>query len=677
MQIKKSFTGSAIFVRMFPGLFRTLLFIYFKVVYDMASVIKNICAIIKGLTVGESFYLTGLLTALAFNIDAQTSSVINTPFEIKGERGMYSKVYLKENGNNEAVISSLPVHYKKNNMWEEISTNIIPNKSGYQNENNVIRSYFPNNINDKSRITLIVNENDEIIIHAEKKQVLFNNSYELSVITGNSFEAIANVADNRIKYSNIYTNISDEFTVLNGKIKNDVILSTLPTLLNEVSSGYFGFRETLELPVGWKITTADNASNILTSSPLIITDAKGSLVLTIPEPVFFDSYGSQSDGANPVKGKYLIEHENDLWNITTMVPVQWLKDANTKYPVSIDPTVVLAGIDGGWQSPNNWVDNAGFVFIGVCCANLTHRGWILFNTSSIPTNSCITNVELQVNVGTVVANTPEVVFINDVTGTFGPYLAINPAAYTDFGNGFYNSFTINGTGTYGYYSLGASANTLLQTQLPLGKFEVALQFSNEPSTDYKIINGTSSNLRVTYSACTLPIELLSFDAKCEDGKVNLNWTTALQKNNDQFIIERTANGADYEFVGAIAGAGNSNEVLSYSFVDTKPLAGTTYYALKQNGSNGAREQPKLVAVGCSSTTDVTISPNPSAGTFVIKGATQDDDILITDILGQIIFQSKITGAEMEIDLGNNLSGIYFMQLALKSGVTSKKIVLNK
>lgn len=624
------------------------------------------------------FSLFIFLISLVFGSNAQTNPAINSHLEIKNERSMYSKVFLKGNGDHEAVLSSSPVHYKKNGVWEDINTTITSNKSGYQNESNVIQSYFP--INSSGKIKLVVNSNQAIFIHSEKKLVLLNNQTGLSTSTINSGNSAANVIGNTINYSNIYAGISDVFTILNGEIKNNVVLSAPPTLLNNVSSGYFGFREIVELPKGWKITTPEATIDSLTSSSLLIIDSTGNPVFTIPEPVFFDNYGLQSDGKNTVEGKYLVSQEDNRWSITTLVPVQWLKDVDTKYPLSIDPTVVIAGTTGGWQSPNNFVDNPAFVFIGVCCGNLTHRAWIKFNISTIPTTSCVTNVELQVNVTSVAGTSAELVFINNVTGAFGPYGAINAAAYTDFGNGFYNSFTINGTGLYGYYSLGASANTLLQSQIPGGWFQVALQFSNEPSTVYKIISGTTSNLRVTYTnppCAVLPIGLLSFDAKCDKGKVNLMWETATQKNNDYFTIERTKDGINYEIVGTVAGAGNSNQPLNYSFVDPKPLEGTSYYSLKQTDFNGHSENFELVAVSCDDVTEFAIRPNPSTGTFIINGVEQDGDIIITDVFGKIVFQAKIIGEKTEIDLGNQLNGIYFVQAISKNGLASKKIIVNK
>jgi hypothetical protein len=620
--------------------------------------------------------LSGILL-LAFNTNAQNKPSISASPEIKNERGMYSKVFLKENGDHEAVLSSSPVHYQKNGAWEEINTMITSNNGSYQNESNVIQSYFPGSVDNSGKIKLIINSTDEIFIHSEKKLVLLNDQTNLTVLGGNSNNSIATVINNTITYSNIYADISDEFTVMNGEIKNNVVLSAPPTQLNNVSSGYFGFQEIVELPKGWKITSDDKTNGSFTSSALSISDSKGNRVLSIPEPVFFNNYTLASDGTNAVEGKYLVKQENSCWTVTTLVPVEWLKDANTKYPLSLDPTVVIAGTTGGWQSPNNFVDNSGFVFVGVCCGNLTHRAWVKFNISSIPANSCITNVEFQTTGATEASTNPEVILLNDVTGAFGPYGAITPAAYTDFGNGNYTSFTATTLAVYGYYSLGAAANVLLQAQLPGGWFQVALQFQNEPSTDWKNFSATSSNLRVTYSACVLPVELISFDATCNTNNVNLTWATASETNNKFFTLERSTDGTNYETIGTLAGAGNSSQTHNYSFVDEEPLKGTSYYRLKQTDFDGNYKYVKVIPVSCNNVAEFTIYPNPGTGIFTIEGAEQNSDIIITDVLGQVIFQTKAISKKTVTDLSNHPNGIYFIRVISKNGPVSKKIIINK
>lgn len=616
-------------------------------------------------------------SAIYIFICAILSSYVHAQ-ELPGERTMYSSVFLKENGQKEAVICSAPVHYNNNGTWEDINTAFASNAQGFENTTNVIQSDFPGNYGATEKIKLNVN-GSELFFHAEKELVLTNDQGQLNPISVSPGISFADVNANSLRYNEVYPDIADEYQVSNGAIKNNIILNSVPVGLNNVTSGYFGFRETVELPAGWSIITADGSAIALTGSSLCIIDANGTAVLTIPSPVFFDGNGLRPDGLNMVEGKYSVVNANGQWMLTTLVPVSWLKDVNTVYPVVIDPTVTYAGVTGGWQSPNNFVDNPGFVFLGVCCSNLTHRAWIKFNTTSIPDTMCITNVELQVNVTSVAGTSAEAVEVYDVTGAPGPYGAIVPAAYTDFGNGYYTTYTITTTGVYGYYGLGVGANAVLQSQLPVNWFQVGMRLTNEPSTVYKIISGTTSYLRVTYGPCSpLPVELVSFNAACNNNEVDLTWNTASETNNDYFTIERTTDGINYEVVGVVDGAGNSDVTRSYSYVDHQPVKGTVYYRLRQTDFNGQVERFNPVAVNCINIPALAVYPNPGDGTFMLEGVQPDSVIIVTNIFGEVVYRTTAGNGKTQIDLSGLPDGIYFVHTN-SSGTTaaSTKIVISR
>ncbi|GAB4134888.1 MAG: hypothetical protein Fur0041_08590 [Bacteroidia bacterium] len=89
--------------------------------------------------------------------------------------------------------------------------------------------------------------------------------------------------------------------------------------------------------------------------------------------------------------------------------------------------------------------------------------------------------------------------------------------------------------------------------------------------------------------CTvvLPVELVSFDIEKNKNSAQLIWTTASETNNDYFAVERSENGNAFEEIGSIDGAGNSNQILNYSYTDEHCSPGNTYYyRLKQTDFNG-------------------------------------------------------------------------------------------
>lgn len=94
---------------------------------------------------------------------------------------------------------------------------------------------------------------------------------------------------------------------------------------------------------------------------------------------------------------------------------------------------------------------------------------------------------------------------------------------------------------------------------------------------------------VTISATLTPapIELISFTAKYNsEEKVELDWVTASEINNDYFSIERSMDAVNFYTIQNLPGAGNSSQMLTYHTVDDNPISGISYYRLKQTDYNG-------------------------------------------------------------------------------------------
>lgn len=95
----------------------------------------------------------------------------------------------------------------------------------------------------------------------------------------------------------------------------------------------------------------------------------------------------------------------------------------------------------------------------------------------------------------------------------------------------------------------------------------------------------------------LPIELISFDANVLENKtVRLNWATASEENNAFFTVERSADGQSFEAISFIDGAGISNQVQYYQYLDKQPLEGYSFYRLKQTDYSGEFDYSEVRSV---------------------------------------------------------------------------------
>ncbi|MEM9325577.1 MAG: DUF2341 domain-containing protein [Bacteroidota bacterium] len=113
----------------------------------------------------------------------------------------------------------------------------------------------------------------------------------------------------------------------------------------------------------------------------------------------------------------------------------------------------------------------------------------------------------------------------------------------------------------------------------------------------------------------LPIELLAFDAQWISNHVLLTWSTASEKNNDYFSIQRGIDGKIFETIANVPGQGDSEKTIHHEYVDDRPLPGSSFYRLKQTDFDGAFTFSPIIQVvdGVARTAEMSIYPNANDG----------------------------------------------------------------
>lgn len=617
------------------------------------------------------------LTVLsAHAVYAQTS----TYTELTDLRDMYSKTYLLPNGQKQALIQGGPAHYFDGNAWEEIDPTILSTASTLYNATNVFTSAFPKQPDANSAINYTI---DGKLIELSLSKELVEFSSGINVLETFNNWSQADFDSTKIVYTD--GDVEDVYQISNGEVKNDLLLHYSP--VNQVGSDvYYGFREKIVLPSGWSLQAAVQESDPKTNHGLIIMDASNTPQLMIPAPIVHDANGLENNGSLANDAAFVIEEDNGVWYISTLVSSDWLNAPERVFPITFDPTFTVAGNTGGWQSQNNFVDNPGFVFIGVCCGNLEHRAWLKWSVSSIPTNACVSSVEMELLVNGVGSATAELVHAFDMittnsTNLWGPYGAIMTNVYNDQATGWYTSFTMTGAGTYGWYDLGPNAYTDMMSMVnTFGWYQVGIIFDNEPSTNWKRMSATLCNLRVTYEnpPCTiLPIQLSSFDVSCESGQAAISWTTNSEVNNDHFTVSKSLDGLQFTEIATISGAINSNETIQYEVHDEVRHNAPVYYRLSQTDLDGATEYfaPKMYQ-------DCNINePHISTeeGNKVRVRGKSIQAIHILDAMGRSISTHSNTSKSNSILLSPEASqGIHTVQVVSTQGqITTKQVFLEE
>ena len=179
--------------------------------------------------------------------------------------------------------------------------------------------------------------------------------------------------------------------------------------------------------------------------------------------------------------------------------------------------------------------------------------------------------------------------------------------------------------------------------------------------------GSSNHTCVLYNNNPLPVELISFGAKEKDGLAVLEWATATEINNKQFIIERSADGKVFEGIGIVLGSGNSADEKSYLFVDETPLIGDNYYRLKQVDFDGKFEYSEVIVWYKTAQDKMSFYPTKiiNHGTLYYETPAQGQvDILLLDIHGRVLRRESLElqkgSNRFELNLWSLPAGIYFI-----------------
>ncbi len=181
------------------------------------------------------------------------------------------------------------------------------------------------------------------------------------------------------------------------------------------------------------------------------------------------------------------------------------------------------------------------------------------------------------------------------------------------------------------------------------------------------------------TANPLPVELIAFDAICEDGNVNMYWSTASEHNNADFTIERSIDGVNWENIVTTPGAGNSTQLLNYNWMDSEPIRGTRYYQLKQTDFDGIFTYSDMVYIQDCTTAEnsLTILPNPASE--YIQLSLNYGEILnfqVFDSRGQIVAEKSFEEQTAFYDLAISTfqPGVYFVHVSTNSGSLIEKFV---
>lgn len=197
---------------------------------------------------------------------------------------------------------------------------------------------------------------------------------------------------------------------------------------------------------------------------------------------------------------------------------------------------------------------------------------------------------------------------------------------------------------------------------------------------FHTLEATTSSFRpkleVNYTVSGLPVEMVFFEADLVKDKVEINWITATEINNDNFQIERSIDTKNWEIIGSVKGHGTSYLTNNYNFVDNYPVKGLNYYRLKQTDFDGAFEYSDKVVVENVSDFSYQIYPIPADETLFVVWDNCDDNTTIElwdQVTSKVLVNINTQPKFASIDSKSLKAGMYYMKIGCGQNIDIVKV----
>lgn len=186
---------------------------------------------------------------------------------------------------------------------------------------------------------------------------------------------------------------------------------------------------------------------------------------------------------------------------------------------------------------------------------------------------------------------------------------------------------------------------------------------------------------------SLPVELVTFDARVDGRDVILTWMTSSEVNNAGFEVERSTGEGDFAAVGFVEGKGTTREAQTYVYRVTGLDIGRHVFRLKQvdfDGHYGYSPEVEAMLELKERYRVESPYPNPFNLQTTLRFAVREEQpvrVELYDVLGRrvaVLWNDVVEANKMQtlrIDGDRLASGLYFVLVKGMEFVTSRRILL--
>ena len=189
--------------------------------------------------------------------------------------------------------------------------------------------------------------------------------------------------------------------------------------------------------------------------------------------------------------------------------------------------------------------------------------------------------------------------------------------------------------------------------------------------DLAVDVGTFESFEIFINEPLMPVEFLYFTAKKEGEKAKLEWATAVEIDNDYFLVERSIDGIHFREIGRVQAAGNSQEIQIYNLLDVDMQAGFNYYRIRQVDFDGRHSFSEIKVLQNTdirgTATAYSLRPTIADQALLLESSrllTERTEVYVFDMLGNLSKRLSLAAGQttFSIDVQALSSGQYILQI---------------
>ena len=185
-------------------------------------------------------------------------------------------------------------------------------------------------------------------------------------------------------------------------------------------------------------------------------------------------------------------------------------------------------------------------------------------------------------------------------------------------------------------------------------------------------NGRIDDVTITIfydQASTLPVSLVSFSAKKNNGSINLTWTTDDEANLSHYELQRSADGRNFSTIVSVQSKNNVSRT-NYTAIDNKPLNGIGYYRLKMVETDGGANFSRIVTVQLATGNSIAVYPTIWKKGSALHISNPNNEMLnayFFNSAGQHIGRSATINSTLPTNPLNSQKGIIYFKITNAHG----------